>query len=194
MNRHPGGTWLGRSVRGMWPDRNPLRRRGDRAAAAITAGLLTAFLVGTPATAVAAGNWVHANGVRTQRAEELTRHQTHAVLLGNARPAKCGASMAARWSAPDGTTRFGEITAMAGPMAGNAVMIWTDNSGRLTGPPLRHAVVVDRASLAAVLASLVLGLLLLSGAVLAHRALNRRRLAAWEADWSATEPRWRRRP
>jgi hypothetical protein len=34
----------------------------------------------------------------------------------------------------------------------------------------------------------------LSGAALAvHRAMERRRLAAWEADWARTGPRWSRR-
>ena len=146
-----GGTWLGREVRGLWPDHNPLRRRCDRAGAAIAAGVLSALVLGVPAAAFAAGYWAHASGSQAMRAEEATRHQTEAVLLGNAHPARCGASMPARWAAPNGTTRTGTIATMAAPTAGNTVMVWTDGSGRLTSPPLRHAVVASRAVAAAVL-------------------------------------------
>jgi hypothetical protein len=72
-------------------------------------------------------------------------------------------------------------------------MVWTDGSGRLTSPPLRHGVVASRAAATTVLAPATLAFLLLSTAILAHRALDRWRLAAWEADWSITEPRWTRR-
>ena len=188
-----GGTWLGREVRGLWPDHNPLRRRCDRAGAAIAAGVLSALVLGVPAADFAAGYWAHASGSQAMRAEEATRHQTEAVLLGNAHPARCGASMPARWAAPNGTTRTGTIATMAAPTAGNTVMVWTDGSGRLTSPPLRHAVVASRAVAAAVLAPAILAFLLLSTAILAHRALDRWRLAAWQADWSMTEPRWTRR-
>lgn len=42
----------------------------------------------------------------------------------------------------------------------------------------------------AVAAVLLLALLLLGAGRAAHRALDRRRLGAWEADWSVTGPRW----
>lgn len=188
-----GGTWLRRVVRGLWPDHNPLRRRCDRAGAAIAAGVLFAFVLGVPAAAFAAGYWAHASGVQAMRAEDATRHQTEAVLLGNGHPTKCGASMPARWAAPNGTIRTGTIATMAAVTTGDRTMVWTDGSGRLTGPPLRHAVVASRAVAAAVVAPGILAFLLLSTAILARRALNRSRLAAWEADWSITEPRWTRR-
>ena len=37
-----------RTVRGLWPDRNPLRRTLDRIEAAIAGGLAVAFLAGAP--------------------------------------------------------------------------------------------------------------------------------------------------
>ena len=92
---------LSRLVRGLWPDRNPLRRRCDRAEAAITAALLATFSAGVPIAALAAGNWFYAMA---------------AILL--------------------------------------------------------------------------LALLLLGAGMAARRALDRRRLGAWEADWSVTGPRW----
>jgi hypothetical protein len=47
--------------------------------------------------------------------------------------------------------------------------------------------------MAAVLGPVVLGLLLGCACLLAGGALGRRRMAAWDADWQATEPLWTRR-
>ena len=49
-------AWAVRTLRGLWPDRNPLRRTIDRAEAALVAGLAVAFLAGVPLAAVAAGH------------------------------------------------------------------------------------------------------------------------------------------
>jgi hypothetical protein len=65
--------------------------------------------------------------------------------------------------------------------------------GNLAKAPLRLSQVNDRAMLAAVAASVALGCLLPCVGLLACGVLGRRRLAAWDADWQATEPRWTRR-
>jgi hypothetical protein len=46
--------------------------------------------------------------------------------------------------------------------------------------------------LAAAVAPVVLGLILLCTGQLAHYLLGRRRLAAWDAEWRATGPQWSR--
>jgi hypothetical protein len=51
----------------------------------------------------------------------------------------------------------------------------------------------DQAVLAAVAASVALGYLLPCVGLLACGMLARARLAAWDAYWRATEPRWTRR-
>jgi hypothetical protein len=48
-------------------------------------------------------------------------------------------------------------------------------------------------NLDAVLARIVLGLLLVCVAGLAHTALGQRRMKAWDFDWQITEPQWTRR-
>jgi hypothetical protein len=65
-----------------------------------------------------------------------------------------------------------------------------DASGRLTGPPLRPVQVLDRVVIAVVLIPVGLGIVLLATGMLADHLLERRRLAAWVADWQATGPRW----
>jgi len=55
--------WL-RRVRGWWPDRNPLRRRCDRAEAALVTVLVAVFLAGAPLLALSAGRQAHDGGPR----------------------------------------------------------------------------------------------------------------------------------
>jgi hypothetical protein len=100
----------------------------------------------------------------------------------------------ARWAAAGGGARTGTVPAPPGARGGGTVPVWVDASGHLaTAPPLRLAQVAEQAVLAAAAASVVLGYLLSCLGVLACGLLARRRLAAWDADWRATEPRWTRR-
>jgi hypothetical protein len=69
-------------------------------------------------------------------------------------------------------------------------MVWTDRTGQLTDSPLQPAQVAGRADMARVLAVAALAVVLLIVSWVARWALNRRRLAAWAAEWLATGPRW----
>jgi len=72
------------------------------------------------------------------------------------------------------------------------VMVWVDAAGRLTGPPSLPSQARNQAVAAAILAPLVLAMIVLCAGQLAHGALEQRRLAAWDAEWRATGPRWTR--
>ena len=185
-----------RAVRGLWPDRNPLRRTLDRVEAAILAGLAVAFLAGAPAAAVTAAHVAAATGARTAQAQR-SWHQAPAVLLADVPGSGYGRSgpvARARWAAPGGGARTGTVSAPPGARAGSTVPVWVDASGQLTkAPPLRLAQVNDQAVLAAAAAFVGLGYLLACVGLLACGVLARRRLAAWDAGWRATEPRWTRR-
>ena len=85
------------------------------------------------------------------------------------------------------------VPVLAGTTAGSTVMVWVDGSGRLTGLPLQRSQVEAQAVMAALFAPAMLGLLLWAVGLLAHGALGRRRLAAWDAGWQAIEPQWTRR-
>ena len=183
-------------LRWLWPDRNPLRRGCDRAEAAIMATLLATFLIAGPWVGLFAGHWTYSAGLRAERAG-AARHRVAAVLLGNAIWATQSAGwplgslrVQARWVAPDGAPRTGAVLAPVGARAGRTVLVWTDASGRLTGPPARHEHVAGQAVFGAVLAVAGLGLGLWCCGMLSRRALDRRRQAAWEADWRMTGPRW----
>jgi hypothetical protein len=186
-------TWLG----SLLPDRNPLRRACDRAESAIAAVLLAGFLIGAPLLAIACGQWATAAALRAERAEQATRHQITAVLLAgtgsSAQNAASGTLLVearARWTGPGGITRTGKIVAPPGEKAGSRLTIWVDASGRQTGQPLQGSDVAAQHTIAALLGPVVLGLVLLGGWALTRRTLDRRRMAAWDADWQITGPRW----
>ena len=84
-------TRITRWLRGLWPDRNPLRRACDRAEAAIGALLLGAFLIGAPLLALACGQWAASAALRAQDAQRATRYQVTAVIatLGIGSPSDC---------------------------------------------------------------------------------------------------------
>ncbi|HXZ75724.1 MAG TPA: hypothetical protein VEH31_33315 [Streptosporangiaceae bacterium] len=184
-----------RVVRGLWPDRNPLRRRLDRVEGVVVGGLAVAFLAGAPLAAAIAGHLTDAYGARTAHAQQAAWHQVPAVLLATAPTTGYTGylpQVRARWRAPDGARRTGTVPAQPGERAGSTVMVWADAAGRLTGPPLQAQQVRGQAFLAAVLAPVLLGEMLLAAGQLAHYLLGRRRVAAWDAEWRVTGPQWTR--
>lgn len=193
---HTFGTcWLVRLLRGLRPDRNPLRRGSDRAETVVLAALLAAFLAGAPFAASAAGHWGFASATREAQAQRASLTQVTATLVQKAPiwsgyGAGTGAVTQARWRAPDGRTRTGEVFVTAGELTGGTVRIWVDQSGRLARPPLTRGQVTGRTQFLAGAAVSGLAVLLAVAGWLAHRSLDRRRLAGWDADWLATGPRW----
>lgn len=194
VRRRPRTTWAGRLLRGWRFDRNSLRRGIDRAETVIVLVLLAAFGCGAWFGAHAAANWMAARAVHEMRAQQASFRQVRAVLLEQPTPAAVyGAFVAphaqARWTAPDGSRHTGDVTAPLGAPIGSTVPTWVDHSGNQVTPlqPDVAAVRADAAATAAVggagVAALLLGLAV-------HRALDRRRLVAWDVDWLATGPRW----
>jgi len=108
MVRRPAvfATRAARAVRGLWPDRNPLRRTVDWVEAIIAGGLVVAFLAGAPLAAIAAGHAVYSAASRTAHAQQATWRQVPAVL-----------------TAPDGTRHVGTVLGPPGTTAGQAVMV-----------------------------------------------------------------------
>ncbi len=191
--RRPRALWL----RAWWPDRNPLRRTSDRVETAVVAAALVLFLAGAPLLALFAWHWADATALRVQQRQQSSWHQVSAVLLANAQPVidigyggMAGPEVPARWTAPDGTARTGDVPAPVSAQAGRTVRIWVAESGALTGPPLRPEQATGQAAMASVLAPFVLGTVLICAVSLARYVLNRRRLASWAADWRAAGPRW----
>jgi hypothetical protein len=105
-----------RAVRGLWPDRNPLRRTVDRVEAMVVGGLVVAFLAGVPLAAVAAGHVIYSVGSRTAQSQQATWRQVPAVLAAPAPGYRqYQVTAQASWTAPDGTRHAGTILAPPAP-------------------------------------------------------------------------------
>ncbi len=189
----PGVNRAVRFVRRWRLDRNPLRRAADRVETVVLAVLVAAFLIGGPFAALAAGAWVHGTAQRAQRAQEASRWQVTGVVLAVAESA-AGENLIwraqARWRAPDGREVTRQVPVPSGTRAGGKLQVWTDRTGDFTTAPLLDSQVADQTTSAQALGvAATAGVLTLAGA-LALWTLNKRRMAAWDADWQATGPRW----
>jgi hypothetical protein len=184
-----------RIARRLGLDGNPLRRRTDKIAARL---LLAVFLMGAPFLSVAAVAWASHNGTAELRVMRSWQ-QVSAVLLRT--PPTPGATsgvlgyhqVMARWTAPDGRRRTGWIPVSGEMGAGRTVRLWVDAAGSPTGIPLKRDAVLSYEAIAAVVATVALGIVLLCLARTRRWALDRRRLADWEAGWAAVGPQWTRR-
>jgi hypothetical protein len=179
-------------------DRNPLRRRIDRAEAGMVAGLILMFLITAPVLTAAAVHWNRAAGIRQQHAEAAWRQVT-ATVAGSAPaqpddfPGSDGTVWKpARWPAPDGQTRSGRVNVSPHAAAGSTVRVWVNRSGSLTGRPLRRVQLQGQIVITGMLTAAVLGLVLCLAGLAVRFLFSRRRLANWDKAWRAVGPRWTR--
>jgi hypothetical protein len=154
--------------------------------------LVAAFLAIAPFAAHAARSWTYATSTREAQAQRAALHQVPATLLQATTlwGIEGGAEAQARWTALDGQVRTGQIFVPGSAPAGSTVMVWTNQAGQPADSPLQYSQVTVRADLARVLAVAALAVTLIIVGLGGRWALDRRRLAAWDAEWLATEPRW----
>jgi hypothetical protein len=88
--------------------------------------------------------------------------------------------------------RSGEVPAVPGSPKGTAVLVWTDGNGYLDSPPLALSEVASQADAATIGVVVAAGVIYICGAAVTRQLLNRRRMAAWDADWVTTAPAWNR--
>ncbi len=188
-----------RFARRLGLDANPLRRRTDKIATWLAVQFLVVVLIGVPLFAIAAFNWAGRAGAAEQRAERSWREVPAVLLRAVPVPDSFAGSVfgyswvPARWTAPDGRARSGDIPVEVGLAAGRTVPLWVDARGTPTDAPLTHRAVLARAATAAAVATILL-LIVLSCLALAGRwLLDRRRLADWELAWAIVGPQWTKR-
>lgn len=192
------GQWYCRMVRGLLPDRNPLRRACDRMETYLLAGFFVAAVAAAPFAAQAASHAAYAGALRAQQAQLAARHQVPAVLTQAAGSAISGYAPGvqvparATWTSVTGVKHTGQIMATAGSAKDSTVLIWTDTAGNLTSPPLQPSQVAGQGDVAALGAIVGVGAVYLCATVIVRRVLNHRRMAAWEADWAVTARAWNR--
>jgi hypothetical protein len=195
---HLRDWWLSRAIRGARLDRNPLRRGIDRVETCLLAGLFVALAAGAPVAMRAASHAAYTQALHARQEQLATRHEVWAVLTSAAPPVS-GYSLSASvlteatWTSVAGVHRSGLVPAEPDSRKGTAVTVWADDSsGYLVSPPLTTAEAAGQADAAMVGAIVGTGLLYLAGAGVIVHWVNRRRMAAWEADWQATAPAWNR--
>jgi hypothetical protein len=199
VNRKPCRS-LARLARWLGFDRNPLRRGTDRVEAALRLVMIILVVLAVPAAAAAAGRWADHYSLHRAQLQRTVDHQVTAVLLqdapgtGTLDPYTSVRTtwVPARWQPPGQPSRAGEVLAPIGAHKESTVRTWIDPSGAVTDPPMNHRVVVGNVWLAVMMTCLVSWVLLLAAGMLARRALDRRRLRAWEAEWRASGPLWSR--
>ena len=193
--------WVAALARRMGLDANPLRRGWDRAETWVRLGLVLVFLVASPLAAIGLGHLTNNASVRAARAERAAEFHVTAVLLHKVSrnsddPLYATAGLAwarARWTAPDGQHRVGEVPAAVGSRAGRPVKIWVDDLGQLVYPPIGEGQIASRVIAVVALTPAILAVLLLGVNWLARSLLDRRRISGWASEWSAVEPLWTKR-
>lgn len=189
---------LSRGLRWLGLDRNSLRRTVDRAETVVRLGVLVLILTVVPAMTVLAGRWAYHAALAQVRAQDAATHAVSAVLLDPAPAAGtpdpyAGAEVAwvpARWIAPDGPVRTGDVLAPVGSKRGSLVRTWVDHAGNFVDPPPGHNQIVGNVFMAVLLSGLCGLALVLGGEAVSHQVLERRRMKAWDADWRTVAPRW----
>ncbi len=174
--------------------RSALRRHSDRIEGAALILLLAGVLMGA-----VAGVLLGMHDYQAQRANAARLRPVTAVLLqaGPADNLNDFGQARARWRAPDGRERVGQLTSVTAPgiwdvPAGTRVRVWVTSAGIPVQPPSS----LESFSVAALAAASTAGgsaLALLICYWLCRLLLDRQRLRAWESAWAATEPRWTRR-
>lgn len=179
---------------GLEPNR--LRRPADHVETVIIVTILLVFLLGAPLLGIFVGRSTYETGLRAEHAQAAS-HPAAAQLTVDA-PAPAPAvddaaaptvPAAARWTYA-GTVHAGTVRVQPGTKAGTTVPIWVDGTGRPVTGHRTHVETVERAVVMG--GSSVLGLACVTWltGLLVRRIFIRRQLAAWEAEWSAAEPRW----
>lgn len=190
----PGVTTAGRIVRGMRFDRNPLRRASDRAETVVLILLALLFLAGAPLAALAAGAGMHSVAQRAALAQQASRLPvTATIVTATGAPASGGnltTEVMAQWTVPDGKRFSTEMAVPIGYTPGDKLQVYTTRDGKLTTAPLSESQVASLTDLARVAGAAVLALVVTLAGLLTRWWINRRRMAAWDADWRATGPRW----
>ncbi len=197
MTATPTTRWT-RLARRLGLDGNPLRRRSDVIAAWLLPVIILIFVALCPAVYALIGMRVRADNAAAQRAEVTWHHVKGTLLQAAAGPQQQG-SGANSWTvlAPvrwvlDGKPHEANIFVPSDSPAGSHVPVLLNRAGKLEMPPLSAAQVDSRVLVDTLVALAALAVLLACVRWGIRRALDRRRLAGWEAEWLAVGPRWSR--
>lgn len=177
-----------RVVRGLWPDRNPLRRPSDRLEAGMLFLLIVTFVLGTPFVALIAWRLSLGAVFTTVEAQHAGWRQVPAVLQSDAPSTGYYEPLIpATWTAPNGARCEGRVYASAGARAGTTTPIWVNASGRQVAWPMSPVNAANQADVVAAITVSFWGLILCVTGMFGRHLIDRRRMAAWDADLRAAK-------
>jgi hypothetical protein len=175
-------THLTMVTRGLWPDRNPLRRSSDRAEAGMLAVLIIALVAGVPLIALIAWRLTLSATSTTVQARHAGWRQVPAVLLVDApRLGYFDLPVPATWTAPDGARRTGMVNPSPGAQAGTTTPIWVNAAGRQVAWPATPRQAAAQADLIAAIAGSLWAMMLLAAGIFGHSLIDAHRMAGWDA-------------
>ncbi|GLZ12904.1 membrane protein [Actinomadura sp. NBRC 104425] len=185
-----------RLVRRLGFGRSDLRRPVDRVQRAVGVTLVVVFLALAVPLAAWAAERSYRTGLRDEAAQKAGRYPVVATVTRRPADATAGAgdqspsTVWARWNAPDGTPRTGEIPAWPSAGRDGTRRIWVNASGKVVGRPLRREQVVVNAVLSACFAVLGVGAPLALVYAVTRRVCDRRRAASWDRAWERLDRRY----
>jgi hypothetical protein len=165
-----------------------LRRRSDRIETAIMTAILAAFLGAAPAAAIAAVGTNTTTASYRPGAARWTPPLTHANTFG--RPQAAAAEAATKAAGTGGEAAAEAAGKVARAAVASAAAQWPGVPSRFAGSIPGHAQPGNRADLLCVFAVVMLASTAVLAGLASHWLLERKRLAAWEDEWSIIGPRW----
>ncbi len=181
-----------RLLRSVWPGSNPLRRRTDWFETGALGFVILAAVVAV-VLAVGLSGTVLRDHLDMVRAEQNNRHQVTATVLAEAGDSdSLTPSVLVRWGEPPRPVREGVVPVAEAVPPNSTIPIWVDGQGQPTLEPKTRADATQAAGMAgsAVLIGCAWATLGIYG--LARWWVQRRRLAAWVAEWERVGPQWRK--
>lgn len=177
---------------------NPLQRPSDRFQARARVVVALLFLVSC-AIAVATGRSAYEQAVARAQDDAVTGYHTKAEVLSttlSAADPQSGATqrvVRVSWQGENGEQHEQRLVLPDGRQVRPSLTVWVDGSGHasLRKPPESHTVATGLGAGFLVVFTSLFTLAL--GYALVVLGLNRRRMRAWQQEWSAVEPDWRRR-
>ncbi|MFE9767511.1 hypothetical protein ACFYPC_23805 [Streptomyces sp. NPDC005808] len=195
-----------RAIGGLWRWRhNPLRRGTDLAEAWLALAAVVLILAVVPLVGAAVGALAHSALQQSVRDQRAARHEVVATVdrklsdspldpdpeTASGRDAH--SRVIATWTAPDGTSQHGAVTAaLKSPVPGDQFTLWTDPHGRIAARPLDSATATTHAVLAGFGAAAMAAGLVEGGRRLIVWRMVRRRYARWDRAWDKAGPDWGR--
>ncbi|MFJ2829797.1 hypothetical protein ACIPC1_19950 [Streptomyces sp. NPDC087263] len=195
-----------RAIGGLWRWRhNPLRRGTDLAEAWVALAAIVLIVAVVPLVGVAVGAAAQSALQQSVRDQRAARHEVAATVvrklaLGPMDPDPETAAgrdahsrVMANWTAPDGTSQHGAVTAaLKSPVPGDHFTIWTDLHGRTVPRPLDGATATTHAVLAGFGVVVMAVGLVEGGRRLIVWRMVLRRYVRWDRAWDKAGPDWGR--